>query len=166
MSTYTDLTTATACRALSEAGFSYPAEALTIEAREERWVVSLPDGRIAWFAASEAGARRLAVERRVLGLLAARCSFRAPEVLFVSNSGFDVRRMVPADAIPGAFTAAANGIVGWHKKSAAQSGKSWRSSIPTSSKRTWPGGCRGECLGRSPASGSANGSLASSMIGV
>jgi hypothetical protein len=100
MSTYTDLTTATACRALSEAGFSYPAEALTIDAREERWVVSLPDGRIAWFAASEAGARRLAVERRVLGLLAARCSFRAPEVLFVSNSGFDVRRMVPGRCDP------------------------------------------------------------------
>jgi hypothetical protein len=63
MSTYSDLTTATACRALSEAGFCYPAEALTIDAREERWVVSLPDGCIAWFAASEAGARRLAVER-------------------------------------------------------------------------------------------------------
>jgi hypothetical protein len=34
--------------------------------------VSLPDGRIAWFPASPAGARRLAV--RVLGVLAARCS--------------------------------------------------------------------------------------------
>jgi hypothetical protein len=76
------------------------AEALTIDARAERWVVSLPDGRIAWFPASPAGARRLAVERRVVGVLAARCSFRAPEVLFVSNSGFDLRRMVPGRCDP------------------------------------------------------------------
>ena len=94
MPTYPDLTPEIARRALCQAGFSYAAEALTIDAREERWVVSLPDGRIAWFPASPAGARRLAVERRVLGVLAARCSFRAPEVLFVSNSGFDLRRMV------------------------------------------------------------------------
>jgi hypothetical protein len=62
--------------------------------------VSLPDGRIAWFPASAAGAGRLAVERRVLGLLAARCSFRVPEVLFVSNAGSDVRRMVPGQCDP------------------------------------------------------------------
>jgi hypothetical protein len=54
MSTYTDLTPATASRALREAGISYPAEA--IDARDERSVVALPDGRIAWFPASAAGA--------------------------------------------------------------------------------------------------------------
>jgi hypothetical protein len=58
------------------------------------------DGHIAWFPASAAGAARLAVERRVLGLLAKRCSFRVPEILFVSNSGFDVRRMVPGRCDP------------------------------------------------------------------
>ena len=100
MPTYPDLTPEIARRALCQAGFSYAAEALTIDAREERWVVSLPDGRIAWFPASPAGARRLAVERRVVGVLAARCSFRAPEVLFVSNSGFDLRRMVPGRCDP------------------------------------------------------------------
>jgi len=100
MSTYTDLTPATASRALREAGITYPAEALAIDAREERWVVALPDGRIAWFPASAAGAGRLAVERRVLGLLAARCSFRVPEVLFVSNTGFDVRHIVPGQCDP------------------------------------------------------------------
>jgi hypothetical protein len=68
MSIYAVLTPATACRALREAGFPHPAEALHIDAREERWAVSLPDGHIAWFPASEAGATRLAVERRVLGL--------------------------------------------------------------------------------------------------
>lgn len=89
MSIYAVLTPAAACRALREAGFSHPAEALHIDAREERWAVSLPDDHIAWFPASEAGATRLAVERRVLGLLAKRCSFRVPEMLFISNSGFD-----------------------------------------------------------------------------
>jgi hypothetical protein len=52
---------------------------------------------------SSAGSRQLsqlAVERRVLGLLAKRCSFRAPEMLFVSNSGFDVRQMVPGRCDP------------------------------------------------------------------
>ena len=100
MSIYAVLTPAAACRALREAGFSHPAEALHIDAREERWAVSLPDGHIAWFPASEAGATRLAVERRVLGILASRCSFRVPEILFVSNSGFDVRRMVPGRCDP------------------------------------------------------------------
>jgi hypothetical protein len=100
MSIYADLTPATASRALCEAGFPHPAEALHIDAREERWAVSLPDGRIAWFPSSAAGAKRLAVERRVLGLLAKRCLFRVPEILFVSNSGFDVRRMVPGRCDP------------------------------------------------------------------
>ena len=100
MSTYAALTPATACRALREAGFSYPAEALYIAAREERWAMPLPDGCIAWFPASEAGARRLAVERRVLDLLAERCSFQAPEILFVSKFGFDLRRMVPGQCDP------------------------------------------------------------------
>jgi hypothetical protein len=100
MSTYADLTPETASRALREAGVSHPAEALHIAAREERWAVSLPDGRIAWFAASEVGARRLAVERRVLGLLADRCSFRVPKLLFVSNSGIDIRRIVPGRCDP------------------------------------------------------------------
>ena len=100
MSIYAVLTPTTACRALHEAGFPHPAEALHIDAREERWAVSLPDGPIAWFPASEAGATRLAVERRVLSLLAKRCSFRVPEMLFVSNSGFDVRRMVPGRCDP------------------------------------------------------------------
>jgi hypothetical protein len=100
MSIYADLTTATACRVLRGAGFSYPAEALRIAAREERWVVSLPDGHIAWFPASEAGASRLAVEHRVLGLLAERYSFRAPKVLFAADSGFDLRLMVPGRCDP------------------------------------------------------------------
>jgi hypothetical protein len=98
--TFSDLTAETACRALREAGLSYSAKELQIAGREERWAVSLPDGKIAWFPASDAGSRRLAVERRVLRLLAERCSFRAPVVLVASNSGFDLRRMVPGRCDP------------------------------------------------------------------
>jgi hypothetical protein len=100
MVTFSNLTAQTACRALRELGLSYSAEELQIAAREERWAVSLPDGKIAWFPASAAGGQRLAVERRVLGLLAERCSFQAPVVLLVSNSGFDLRRMVPGRCDP------------------------------------------------------------------
>lgn len=100
MSIWADLNPAIACRALRKAGLSYPAEALQIAAREERWAVSLPDERIAWFPASAAGDRRLALERRVLGLLAARCAFRVPEILDAAGSGFDLRRMVPGRCDP------------------------------------------------------------------
>jgi len=46
------------------------------------------------------GNRRLAVERRVPRLLADRCSFRAPRTLLVSESGFEVRQMVPGRCDP------------------------------------------------------------------
>jgi hypothetical protein len=42
----------------------------------------------------------LAVERRVLRLLAERCSYQAPQILFVSPCGFDVRKMVPGRCDP------------------------------------------------------------------
>jgi hypothetical protein len=53
--------------------------------------VWLPGERIAWFPAPELGNQRLAIERRVLRLLEERCSYQAPRILFVSDSGFDVR---------------------------------------------------------------------------
>lgn len=65
MATYAELTPMIACRSLREAGVSYPAKTLHIACREERRAVSLPDSHIAWFPASESGARRLGVERRV-----------------------------------------------------------------------------------------------------
>jgi aminoglycoside phosphotransferase (APT) family kinase protein len=43
----------------------------------------------------QAGTRRLAVERQVLDLLAARCSFRAPRVLHADEAGWQVRDLVP-----------------------------------------------------------------------
>lgn len=92
MAIFDDPTAEIARRALRDAGLSCSAEELEISAREERWAVSLPDGRIAWFPGSAAGRRRLAVQRRVLQLLADRCSFRAPVILLKVNSGAAGRR--------------------------------------------------------------------------
>jgi hypothetical protein len=94
------LTAEAACDALRGAGLTCAPESVQIIAREERWAVSLPDERIAWFPASESGNKRLAVERRVLRLLAERCSYQAPRILFVSPVGFDIRRMVPGRCDP------------------------------------------------------------------
>jgi hypothetical protein len=95
-----NLTAQAACEALRGAGMTCSPEEVRILAREERWAVSLPGERIAWFPASELGNKRLAVERRVLRLLAARCSYQAPRILFVSACGFDVRQMVPGRCDP------------------------------------------------------------------
>ena len=90
-----------ACEALAEAGLQFVPSDVHVEAREERWVVRLPGQQLAWFAASPQGLQRLQTERRVLRLLAARCTFRVPRVLFVSAAGdFDVRAMVPGESDP------------------------------------------------------------------
>jgi hypothetical protein len=95
-----NLTAEAACEALRSAGMTCSPEDVQIVAREERWAVLLPGARIAWFPASELGSKRLAVERRVLRLLAERCSYQAPRILFVSACGFDVRQMVPGRCDP------------------------------------------------------------------
>jgi hypothetical protein len=73
---------------------------LRIERREERWAVWLPGERIAWFPANARGRERLALERQVLRLLAKRCTFAAPRVLFEAQAGFDIRAMVPGHCDP------------------------------------------------------------------
>jgi hypothetical protein len=85
----------TACLLLGRAGFPTDPEAVGVMTREDRWAVSLPSDRMAWFPMNQAGTRRLAVERRVLDLLAARCSFRAPRVLHADEAGWQVRELVP-----------------------------------------------------------------------
>jgi aminoglycoside phosphotransferase (APT) family kinase protein len=87
------------CEALVAAGFRYRPSQLAIEAREERWLVRLPDQRLAWLAASARGLEGLRNERRVLRLIEERCSFAAPRVLYESADGaLDVRTMVPGAA--------------------------------------------------------------------
>jgi hypothetical protein len=87
--------------ALAAAGFAVPALDLRIETREDRCLVRLPGPLLAWFANSQRGIDRLRTERRVLRLIASRCSFRVPRVLFESHEGdFDVREPVPGATDP------------------------------------------------------------------
>ena len=86
---------ATACALLAEAGVLVSPEAVRVEPREDRWAVSLPGTRMAWFPMNPTGTCRLATERRVLDLLAARCAFRAPRVLHAADAGWQLRDLVP-----------------------------------------------------------------------
>jgi len=89
------------CRSLLEAGIVVsPAEA-RVEARDDCTVAFLPGDRMAWFADGERGMRRLGTERRVLGLVEQRCSFRVPHVLHVApDASYDVRAAVPGQCKP------------------------------------------------------------------
>jgi hypothetical protein len=89
------LTTEGACAALREAGLDLAPAEVSVQRRDDRWAVALPGGRMAWFPATEQARARLAVERKVLRLLAERCTFAAPRILFGSPAGFDVRAIVP-----------------------------------------------------------------------
>jgi Phosphotransferase enzyme family len=85
---------------LSRAGFPVDPLALRVEPREDCWAVWLPGDRMAWFPMNPEGERRLAVERRVLDLLAARCSFRAPRVVHADEAGWQLRELVPGVCDP------------------------------------------------------------------
>jgi aminoglycoside phosphotransferase (APT) family kinase protein len=97
------LTPSTICDALRGAGIDVTLSELRIDARDERYAVSLPGLRMAWFPTSAKGRERLAVERRILRLLAARCSFQAPRILLESDAGWDIRTMVPGLCDPWAL---------------------------------------------------------------
>jgi hypothetical protein len=97
---FPELTSQAACEMLRGVGVTCVPGEVEVVARDERWAVLLSGQRIAWFPASESGRRRLEVERRVLSLLAKRCSFRVPQVLSMSARGFDVRQMVPGQCDP------------------------------------------------------------------
>jgi hypothetical protein len=89
-------------RQLSAAGFHCQPAEVALEPREDRWLVRLPEQRLAWFAASDEGLESLRTERRVLRLLESLCSFAAPRVLYESDDGrLDVRSMVPGMKDPG-----------------------------------------------------------------
>jgi aminoglycoside phosphotransferase (APT) family kinase protein len=98
---FADLTPHIASTVLRATGSDYRPEEVHVQKREDRWVVLLPQERLAWFAASAAGLRRLTIERRVLRLLEARCSFVAPRLLFEApDGGFDVRSRVVGECDP------------------------------------------------------------------
>lgn len=84
--------------ALIRAGLSLRVDEIRIVRRDERWLVRLPDRRIAWFPASPAGERALAVERAVLRLIRSRCSFAVPEIVFVDPvAQYEIRSVIGAD---------------------------------------------------------------------
>ena len=100
------LTAETACAALAAAGLTLRPSEVRVERREERWLARLPGARVAWFAASAAGRTALATERRVLRLLADRCAFAAPRVVYEDPAGdFEVRSIVEGSADPAAIYA-------------------------------------------------------------
>lgn len=94
----------TAAALLGRAGFPIDPRAVRVEAREDCWAAWLPGDRMAWFPMNPAGALRLATERRVLDLLAARCSFRAPRVVHAdAAAGWQLRELVPGVCDPWAL---------------------------------------------------------------
>jgi hypothetical protein len=99
-SPFRSLTAQAACEALRATGLTLSPSDLKLEQRDERWAVTLPGDRMAWFPSGQSGLRRLALERRVLRLLAERCTFRTPTVLYEHPDGFDVRAIVPGIGEP------------------------------------------------------------------
>jgi len=97
------LTVDSVCAALREAGLALSPAQVRVEAREDRWLVRLPDERLAWFPANAKGDALLAIERRILRLLAERCSFGVPRVLYESAQGWDLRAAVPGVCDPWAL---------------------------------------------------------------
>ena len=88
---------------LANAGFDAALHDAQIEERDGRWAVLLPNSRMAWFPMGPNGKQRLQAERRTLQLLALRCSFQAPRVLFVAEAGWDIRALVPGVCEPWAL---------------------------------------------------------------
>ena len=95
MRTYPHLVSATAKIHLCEAGIDVPDGDPEIELRDERWMVHLPGGMMAIFAATDAGAERIRREGELLRLLERHVSFRAPRVVTpISQTSCEVRRKV------------------------------------------------------------------------
>ena len=94
------LTPAWACTALRDAGLDLRPDEIGLEERDDRWLVRLPGDRMAWFPANETGRARLVTDRRLLRLLAQRCRFRVPRLLYESPVGFDLRAAVPGVCDP------------------------------------------------------------------
>jgi len=98
---YDSLTPERACDALAELGLPVAPRDVRLERCAGRWLAWLPGERLAWFAADEDAAAALAVERRLLRVLARRCSFAVPRVLLEApDGGFDVRSVVPGVCDP------------------------------------------------------------------
>lgn len=115
------LTPELACEILAKLGTKLVADEVRVEAREERWIVHIPGNRVAWFAASLDGRRRLLTERRVLRLLQDHCAFLAPRVL-AEDIDVEVRAMVPGVSNPQRTLAQLRGNPGLARQIGAEVG--------------------------------------------
>jgi hypothetical protein len=102
---FATLSAEAACAALRASGLVLEPADLQLAPRDERWAITLPGNRMAWFAASAAGQERLVAERRVLRLLARCCTFQVPHVVYEDPAGFDVRDIVVGECDPWALYA-------------------------------------------------------------
>ena len=99
---HSKLSRETASALLRAAGVIVPAEKLTLERREERWLLTWSDpGHLAWVAAAAAGSAQLEHENRMLALVAKHCSFPAPRTLYYEPSnGLTIRTRLPGSVNP------------------------------------------------------------------
>ena len=94
-------------RLLAAAGLP-PDASIRALPREDRTAYFLGGAHIGWIADSDRGRARLARERQVLRLIAARCRFPAPRVLWVApDGGAEVRARLPGDRDPAELSRAA-----------------------------------------------------------
>ena len=98
------LTPAGASTALAKLGHRVAPETLSPDVRDGRWLVHLPNGLLAWFAATPDGLSALRTERSVLRLLHAHCPLvEVPRLLTESpDECVDVRMPVPGHHDPSA----------------------------------------------------------------
>ena len=106
---------------------------------------------MAWFPMNPAGARRLAMERRILDLLAARCSFRAPRVVHADEAGWQLRELVPGIYDPWALYRRTQADRALARRIGRALGSILAEQHACAGRRTWPAGCPTGCLGRSRA---------------
>ncbi|HTR51821.1 MAG TPA: aminoglycoside phosphotransferase family protein [Kofleriaceae bacterium] len=79
---------------LAEVGERVDPRALVVERRDWRWFVQLPGDRMLFVPVDEAGAHRLAAERRLLAALAPRLSFAVPRPIGPPEAALDLRTRV------------------------------------------------------------------------
>jgi hypothetical protein len=119
-----NLTAEAACEVLRGAGMTCSPEDVQIIAREERWAVSLPGERIAWFPASELGNKRLAIEHRLFACSRSGAHIRRHESSSSRLAASMFAKWFLADAIRGVSFIVAKRIRGWRRGSAAPSARS------------------------------------------
>ncbi|MCB9673745.1 MAG: aminoglycoside phosphotransferase family protein [Alphaproteobacteria bacterium] len=89
-----------AARLLAAVGLPRDTPVRALE-RDDRRALLLGGSHVGWVATNDAGHARLERERRVLELLAARCRFAVPRVVWVApDGGSEVRTQVPSTAAP------------------------------------------------------------------